>query len=163
MRSEPGGEVDRSGGWGPRDWCASGVGGESFDLAPEPSVRRPGRARRSPSGSGAESTAERAFEPADEVVTGLGVRSAARSAGPVAGRGDDEWAVEAKGEQQGERPDWVVDAAEGPASTAEPVADAPFGDLPFDEPPFARAAARSGAARAGGARSGGARGGAEIG
>ena len=37
MRSEAeSGGADESGAWGPRDWCASGLGGSSFELTAEP-------------------------------------------------------------------------------------------------------------------------------
>ncbi|MDH6121744.1 regulatory protein [Kitasatospora sp. GAS204A] len=117
MRSESGGESAKSEEWGPRDWCASGVGGESFDLALEPGADRPRRAARS------------APEP--------GSTPAERP-----GRQIEDWPIEAvavKGEQEGERPDWVVDAEEGAASA---------------EPSVSSGRARSGAGRRGAASSG---------
>ncbi len=99
MRSEPEPSGEGSQEWGPRDWCASGVGGESFDLAPDPAaVPFSGEATRRSSkrrsgGWGAEG-GPRAEEPAgpgpqdDDPERGERPRGRGERRGRRGGRGD---------------------------------------------------------------------------
>ncbi|MDH6136109.1 regulatory protein [Kitasatospora sp. MAA4] len=76
----PQGGADGSGEWGPRDWCASGVGGESFELAAEPAVGLRTGAGGRRSAAGPEHGGERDAE------TGGGAERAAWGEG-AGGRG----------------------------------------------------------------------------
>ncbi|WP_323185498.1 recombination regulator RecX [Kitasatospora sp. NBC_01287] len=145
MRSEPGGESAQSGDWGPRDWCASGIGGESVEPAPEPAAGRPRRAARA------------AAEPrpsSERREAGAGWPAADR---PPLGGPPQGWQVEVKGEQEGERPDWVVDTAERGAPAEPPAAPARArGGVARGGSTGRGSGARGFGERAGGARAGGA-------